>query len=224
MTPFILRLIAPPLTLSCRLVFPVSISFYCILLLSFLFLYWSMRAGLEYIRIHAFSCILHSWTTQYKHWFKSHPFESLVSTLGSSLTSLIDLVSSERLHIRHQSLCEHCPSVVCQVRDNFRTLCITLVITNQFVQNESVDYAKRRDTLSPTALLTMTGTIMMLLRTRDMLGTESVTQGNKGGSVMVFLSFPSSPYGLTISLSMYRYNVTQSPMWLILTCLISDSL
>ena len=42
--------------------------------------------------------------------------------------------------------------------------------------------------------------------------------------VIVFLSFLSSPYGLIISPSMYGYNVTQSPMWLILTCLISDLL
>ena len=87
-----------------------------------------------------------------------------------------------------------------------------LVTTNQFVQSESVDYTKRRDTLSPTAPLTMTGTITMLLRTRDMLGTESVTQGNNGGSVMVFLSFFSFLYGLTISPSMYGYNITQLPM------------
>ena len=89
---------------------------------------------------------------------------------------------------------------------------LPLVTTNQFVQSKSVDYAKRRDTLLPTALLMMTRTITTSLRMRDMLGTESVTQGNKGGSVMVFLSFLSSPYGLTISPSMYGYNITQSPM------------
>ena len=83
-----------------------------------------------------------------------------------------------------------------------------LVTINQSVQSESVDYAKRRDTLLPTALLMMTGMIMMSLRTRDMLGTESVTQGNKGGSVTVFLSFLSSPYGPIISPSTYGYNVT----------------
>ena len=83
-----------------------------------------------------------------------------------------------------------------------------LVTTNQFVQNKSVDYAKRRDTLSPTALLMTTRTIIISSRTRDMLGTELVTEGNKGGSVMVFLSFLYSPYRLTISSSMYEYNVT----------------
>ena len=51
-----------------------------------------------------------------------------------------------------------------------------------------------------------------VIENEDMLGTESVTQGNKGGSIIVFFSFPSSPYGLTISPSMYRYNVTRSPM------------
>ena len=45
-----------------------------------------------------------------------------------------------------------------------------------------------------------------------MLGTESVTQGNEGGSVTVFLSFLPSPYRLTISPSTYGYNVTWSPM------------
>ena len=50
-----------------------------------------------------------------------------------------------------------------------------LVTTNQSVQSESVGYARRRDTLLPTALLTMTGMIMTSLRTRDMLGTELVT-------------------------------------------------
>ena len=47
--------------------------------------------------------------------------------------------------------------------------------TNQSVQNGSVGYAKRRDTLSPTALLMMTGITMMSLRTRDMLEIESPT-------------------------------------------------
>ena len=36
-----------------------------------------------------------------------------------------------------------------------------LAITNWSVQNESVDYAKRRDISLPTAPLTMTGMIMM---------------------------------------------------------------
>ena len=40
--------------------------------------------------------------------------------------------------------------------------------------------------------------------------------------VTVFLPFLSSPYKLTISPSTYGYNITWSPMWLILTCLISD--
>ena len=87
-----------------------------------------------------------------------------------------------------------------------------LVTTNQSVQSKSVGYAKRKDTLLPTALLMMTGMITTSLRTRDMLGTESVTQGNEGSSIMVFLSFLSSPYRLTISPSMYGYKVTQSPM------------
>ena len=73
-----------------------------------------------------------------------------------------------------------------------------LAITNWFVLNKNADYAKRRDISLPTAHLTMTGTIMMSSRTRDMLGTESVTQGNKGGSVTVFLSFLLSSYGLTV--------------------------
>ena len=87
-----------------------------------------------------------------------------------------------------------------------------LAITNWFVLNENADYAERRDILSPTAHLTMTGMIMMSSRMRDMLGTELVTQGNEGDSVMVFLSFLPSPYGLTISSSTYGYNITQSPM------------
>ena len=52
----------------------------------------------------------------------------------------------------------------------------------------------------------------MSLRMRNMLGTELMTQGNEGGNVMVFLSFLSSPYGLTISTSTYGYNITQSPI------------
>ena len=60
---------------------------------------------------------------------------------------------------------------------------------NLSVQNGSVGYAKRKDTLLPTALLMMTGMTMMSLRTRNMLETESVTQGNKRGSVTVFPSF-----------------------------------
>ena len=99
-----------------------------------------------------------------------------------------------------------------------------LVTINQSVQNESVGYAKKRDILLPTALSIMTGMIMTSSRIRNMLGTELVTQGNEGGSIMGFLSFLSSPYRLTISPSMYGYNVTQSPMWLILICLIFDSL
>ena len=99
-----------------------------------------------------------------------------------------------------------------------------LVTINQSVQNKSVGYAKKRDILLPTALLMMTGMIMIPSRMRNMLGTELVTQGNEGGSVMGFVSFLSSPYRLTISPSMYGYNVTWSPMWLILTCLIFDLL
>ena len=87
-----------------------------------------------------------------------------------------------------------------------------LVTTNWFVWSKSVDYAERRDTSLPTAPSMITGMIMMSSRMRNMLGTELVTQGNEGGSVMVFLSFLSSPYGLTISPSMYGYNITQSPM------------
>ena len=88
----------------------------------------------------------------------------------------------------------------------------SLVTTNQFVWNKSVDYAKKRDTLLPTALLMTTGTITISLRTRNMLGTKSVTHGNKGGSVMIFLSFLSSPYRLIISSSTYGYNVIWSSM------------
>ena len=87
-----------------------------------------------------------------------------------------------------------------------------LAITNQFALNKNADYVERRDISLPTAHSTMTGMIIMSLRMRDMLGTESVTQGNKGGSVTVFLSFLSSSYRLAISPSMYGYNVTQSPM------------
>ena len=50
------------------------------------------------------------------------------------------------------------------------------------------------------------------LKTRDMLETELVTQGNEGGSVMVFLSLLPLPYGLTISSSTYGHNVTWLPM------------
>ena len=64
-----------------------------------------------------------------------------------------------------------------------------LAIINRFVLNEIADYAERRDILLPTAHLMMTGTIMMSSRTRDMLGTKLVTQGNEGGSVMVFFLF-----------------------------------
>ena len=80
--------------------------------------------------------------------------------------------------------------------------------TNQSVQSKSVGYAKRKDILSPTALLMMTGMTIISLRTRDMLGTESVTQGNKGDNVTVFPSFPSFPYGLVISPSTYGHNIT----------------
>ena len=84
--------------------------------------------------------------------------------------------------------------------------------TNQSVQNRSVGYTERRDTLLPTALLTTTGMTMTSLRTRDMLETELVTQGNKGDSVTVFPSFLSFPYGLIISPSTYGHNVTWIPM------------
>ena len=86
------------------------------------------------------------------------------------------------------------------------------VITDLSVLSKSVGCTERRDILSPTAFSMMTGMITTSLRMRDMLGTESVTQGNEGNSVTVFLSFLSSPYGLTISPSMYGYNITWSPM------------
>ena len=44
------------------------------------------------------------------------------------------------------------------------------------------------------------------------------------GSIVVFLFFLSSPYVLTISPSMYGYNITWSSMWLTLTRFFSDSL
>ena len=44
------------------------------------------------------------------------------------------------------------------------------------------------------------------------------------GNCYSFLSFLPSSYELTISPSTYEYNITQSPIWLILTCLISDPL
>ena len=87
-----------------------------------------------------------------------------------------------------------------------------LVTINLSVQSKSVGYAKKRDILLPTALLIMTGTTTMSLRMRDMLETELVTQGNKGSSITVFLSFLPSPYRLTISPSMYGHNVTWLPI------------
>ena len=98
-----------------------------------------------------------------------------------------------------------------------------LAIINWFAQNENAGSAERRDILSPTVHLMMTGMITMSLRMRDMLGTESVTQGNKGGNVMVFLSLLPSPYRLIISPSTYGYHVTWLPMRFTLTCLIFDS-
>ena len=68
--------------------------------------------------------------------------------------------------------------------------------TNQPVQSKSVGYAERKDILSPTAPLTMTRMTITSLKTRDMLETELVTQGNEGGNITVFLSFLSFLYGL----------------------------
>ena len=87
-----------------------------------------------------------------------------------------------------------------------------LATTNRFAQNGNVGSAEKRDILLPTVHLTTTGMIMMSLRTRDMLGTELVTQGNEGGNVMIFLSLFPSLYGLIISPSTYGYHVTQLPM------------
>ena len=84
--------------------------------------------------------------------------------------------------------------------------------TNWSVQTESMGYAKRKDTLLPTAPLMMTGMTMTSLRTRDMLEAELVTQGNKGDNVMVFPSFLSFPYRLIVSPSTYGHNVTWLPM------------
>ena len=52
----------------------------------------------------------------------------------------------------------------------------------------------------------------MSLRMRDILETESVTQGNEGGSITDFLSLLSLPYGLIIFPSTYGHNVIRSPM------------
>ena len=60
--------------------------------------------------------------------------------------------------------------------------------------------------------LMMTRTTMTSLRTRDMLETELVTQGNKRGNITVFLSFLSFPYGLIVSPSTSEYNITWTPM------------
>ena len=86
---------------------------------------------------------------------------------------------------------------------------LPLATTNQFAQNENVGFAERRDILLPTVHLMTTGMITMSSRMRDMLGTKSVTQGNEGGNVMVFLSLLPSPYGLIISPSTYGYHVTR---------------
>ena len=114
------------------------------------------------------------------------------------------------------------PCFQCQSRDYIKRIVPTtavltatgwpLAITNQFVQNKNVDSVERRDILSPTVHLMTTGMITISLRMRDMLGTELVTQGNKGGNVMVFFSFLPSPYGLIISPSTYGYHVTWLPM------------
>ena len=45
-----------------------------------------------------------------------------------------------------------------------------------------------------------------------MLGTELVTQDNKGGSVTISPPFLSFPYGLIVSPSTYGYNITQLSM------------
>ena len=82
-------------------------------------------------------------------------------------------------------------------------------IINPSVLNKSVGYA---NILSPTAHLTTTWMTTTSLRARGMLETKLVTQGNEGGSVMVFLSLLPLPYGLTISSSTYGHNVTWLPM------------
>ena len=87
-----------------------------------------------------------------------------------------------------------------------------LVTTNLFVQSKSANYTKRRDRLSPIAHLMMTGMTTTSSRMRGILETESVTQGNKGGNVIVFLLFLPSPYGLIISSSTYEHNITWSSM------------
>ena len=85
-------------------------------------------------------------------------------------------------------------------------------ITNQSIQSKSVGYAERKNTLLPTALLTITGMTITSSRMRDMLGTESVTQGNKGGNITVFPHFLSFPYELIISPFTYGHNITWLPM------------
>ena len=49
----------------------------------------------------------------------------------------------------------------------------------------------------------------MSSRMRGMLETELVTQGNEGGSIMVFLSLLPLPYGFTISSSTYGHKITR---------------
>ena len=118
------------------------------------------------------------------------------------------------------------PCFQCQSRDHIRKnwpdYCCPYC--NQSVQSGSIGYIERRNISLPAALLMMIGIIMMSLRTKDMLETELVTQGNKGDSIMVFLSFLPLHYGLTISPSTYGHNIAWLLIWLILTCLISDFL
>ena len=59
--------------------------------------------------------------------------------------------------------------------DALTTIGQPLVTTNQSVQNRSVDYAEKRDTLLPTALLMTTGIITTSSKMKGMLETELVT-------------------------------------------------
>ena len=79
-------------------------------------------------------------------------------------------------------------------------------VTKEFTQVFRIDY---ENTFSPVARFEI---LQLLLSLAALCNWELEALDVKLHCVMVFLSFLSSPYGLTISISTYGYNITWSPI------------
>ena len=115
---------------------PYSFMFYFLPFLSIFS--WSMCAGLTYLNLVVTICILHSWSTQYKH-TSSLILQVILSPWELVALSFI-LHPFERLHIGHWSLCEYCLTVGCLVKGYHCMLHVTMMMMQYEKKWKNLEY------------------------------------------------------------------------------------